>query len=222
MNVIIQVIYRTPKGTEAIFNSGEMRAKHALLLAEDLERTGRMKSITFIDSHENTWSLKELTRQMEEIQTEPHNITIYFDGGFDLKTRKAGLGCVVYYEQSGKSFRLRKNALVDELESNNEAEYASLHLAVLELENLGVHHLPVTFSGDSNVVINQLNEEWPSYEESLSRWADRIENKLTRLGIDAEFNLISRKNNQEADRLASQALKKIEILSTSEVNGENG
>lgn len=217
MNVEIEITYRTPKGSEATFHSEEMPAKQALLLAEDLEKTGRMKSITFIDRHGNTWSLKELTKQMAEIQTEPHNITVFFDGGFDLKTRKSGLGCVIYFEQNGKSYRLRKSAAVDELESNNEAEYASLHLAIMELENLGVHHLPVTFTGDSNVVINQMNDEWPVYEENLTRWADRIEEKVDRLGIDAEFNLISRKNNQEADRLASQGLKKIEVLSTVEI-----
>lgn len=137
--------------------------------------------------------MKELSRQMEEIQTEPHNITVYFDGGYDLKTRTSGLGCAIYYEQNEKAYRLRKNARVEELESNNEAEYAACHLALQELEYLDVHHLPVTITGDSLVVIMQLKGEWPCYEPQLSRWADRIDNLISRMGIDPEFNLVSRK-----------------------------
>lgn len=154
---------------------------------------------------------------MQEIQTEAHNVTVYFDGGFDRSAKKSGLGCVIYYDQNGKSFRLRKNALAAELDTNNEAEYAAFHLTVKELELLGVHHLPVTFVGDSQVVINQLNGEWPCYEAALSSWIDRIERQFQRLGIDPEYQLISRKKNGEADWLASQGLKEVEITSTREI-----
>ncbi|SET16895.1 ribonuclease HI [Oceanobacillus limi] len=217
MNVRMEITYRTPKGTETLFNTEEMRAKKALLLAEDLEKTGRLKHIVFIDSQDNAWSLKELRKQMEDIKTEPHDVTVYFDGGFDLKTKRSGLGCAIYYEQNGKSLRLRKNALVDELDTNNESEYAAFHLGVQEIELLGVHHLPVTFVGDSQVVINQLSGEWPVYEEELARWADRIEAKLRELGIHPEYQLVSRKKNREADHLASQALQEIEISSLIEL-----
>ncbi|GAB3058306.1 ribonuclease H family protein [Virgibacillus ainsalahensis] len=216
MNVRIELTYRTPKGTETTFSSDEMRAKKALLLVEDLEKTKRMKHVMFIDSHDNTWNLKELKKQMEEIRTEPHDVTVYFDGGFDLNTNKSGLGCVIYYKQNDKIFRLRKNALVEELETNNEAEFAAFHLGLQELEHLGVHHLPVMFHGDSQVVINQLKEDWPVYEEELSKWLDRIERKINQLGVDPEYELLSRKKNKEADQLASQALREIEIESTME------
>lgn len=217
MNVRIELSYITPKGTETSFSSEEMRTAKALLLAEDLEKTARAKEIMFVDKYENKWTLKEMKKQMEAIKTEPHEVTVYFDGGFDLITRNSGLGCVIYYEQNGKSWRQRKNALVEELETNNEAEYAALHLAVQELELMGVHHLTVTFTGDSQVVINQLKGEWPCYEAKLNHWADRIENDFDRLGIDPEYELVSRKNNQEADRLASQGLKGVDVTSTSEV-----
>jgi ribonuclease HI len=57
-------------------------------------------------------------------------------------------------------------------------------------------------------------------EEELSKWADRIERKLRQLGINPEYELISRKENREADKLASPALKEIEITSTSETKLE--
>ncbi|QKY70083.1 ribonuclease H family protein [Lentibacillus sp. CBA3610] len=217
MKFRIELTYTTPKGTETFFSSDEMPAAKALLLAEDLEKTGRARQLIFIDQYDSEWTVKELTKQMEAIQTEPHDVTVYFDGGFDRETKKSGLGCAVYYEQNGKSWRQRKNALVDELETNNEAEYAALHLAIQELEVLGVHHLTIAFAGDSQVVINQLKGDWPCYEAALNQWADRIEHDLERLGIEPEYEVISRKNNQEADRLASQALKGVEVTSTIEL-----
>lgn len=216
MNVIIEWVYRTPKGVETLFRSDEMEVAQALLVAEDLEKTGRAKSVKFVDRFDSSWTMKEMKSYLKGIETEPHNITVYFDGGFDLQTKAAGLGCVIYYEQSGKSYRLRRNASIEGLVSNNEAEYAALHLCLQELEMLGVHHLPVKFVGDSRVVINHMSEEWPVIEESLSSWADRIEVKMNVLGIAPEYELVSRKANTEADRLATQALNGIEVTATIE------
>jgi ribonuclease HI len=213
----IEFTYKTPKKTEAKFSSDELTAGQALLIIEDLEKTGRMKEVMFIDAMDQSWNVKELRKFLKEIETEPHDVTVYFDGGFDLETKRSGLGCVIYYQQNKKSFRLRKNALVDGLDTNNEAEYAAFHLALQELELLGVHHLPVTFIGDSQVVINQLKEEWPCYEEVLLKWLERIDQKLEQLGINPEYELVSRNKNKEADQLATQALKEIEIMANSEV-----
>ena len=217
MNILIEWIYKIPKGVETVFRSEEMPAAQALLFAEDLERTGRTKNITFIDRFDSTWTVKEMKGYLKGIETEPHNITVYFDGGFDRATSKSGLGCVIYYEQSGKSYRLRRNASYDELTSNNEAEYAALYLSIQELELLNVHHLPIRFIGDSQVVINQLGGDWPALENNLSRWADRIDEKLKDLGILPEYELVPRKLNSEADRLATQSLNGISITATREI-----
>src|SRR5699024_11029216 len=119
MNVKIVLTYQTVKGTEMTLYSDEMQAKKAIVLAEDLEKTGRIKSMFFSDRHENRWTLKQLKAYMEDIQTEAHNVTVYFDGGFHLNSKKSGLGCVVYYTKNEKLYRLRKNALVEELHTNN-------------------------------------------------------------------------------------------------------
>ncbi|MEO4054656.1 ribonuclease H family protein [Solibacillus sp. CAU 1738] len=219
MKIVIEWAYKTPKGAQAIFRSDEMSAAQALMIAEDLERTGRVKSMTLTDEYDSTWMIKELKKYLKEIETEPHDVVVYFDGGFDRATNQSGLGCVIYYVQNGKSYRLRRNAFTTGLVSNNEAEYAALNLSIVELESLNVHHLPVRFIGDSQVVINQMNGEWPAYEKELSTWADRIEKKLKKLGITPEYEHVSRKENAEADRLATQALNGIEITGLIEVNG---
>lgn len=194
-----------------------MPVEKALLLAEDLERTGRMKQVMFVDGRDSSWTLKEMKKYTKEIETEPHNITVFFDGGFDIGSKVSGLGCAIYYEQNGNSFRIRKNVRLTDLGTNNEAEYAALHLALKELEELGAHHIPVTFSGDSQVVINQLNGEWPCMEAVLNEWANRVEAKLNQLGITPTYDLIGRKKNREADHLATQALKEVEIYSKLEL-----
>jgi ribonuclease HI len=216
MKVIVEWTYKAPKGVETVFRSDEMEAAQAVRIAEDLERTGRMKNVKFVDQFDSTWTVKELKGYLKGIETEPHNITVYFDGGFDLTTKEAGLGCVIYYDQNGASYRLRRNASVEQLVSNNEAEYAALHFSLQELELLDVHDMSVRFIGDSRVVINHLSEEWPVIEQHLFNWANRIEAKLKELGIRPEYELVTRKANAEADRLATQALNGIEITATIE------
>ncbi len=220
MNVVIEWTYKGPKGLETVFRSDEVEAAQAILIAEDLDRTGRAKEVKFIDRFDSSWTVKEMKGYLKGIETEPHNITVYFDGGFDLATKAAGLGCVIYYEQNGKSYRLRRNAAVEELISNNEAEYAALHFCLQELELMNVHDLSVRIIGDSRVVINHLSEEWPVIEQDLFSWADRIDSKLKELGIRPEYKLVSRKSNAEADRLADQAMKGIEISATIEKTKE--
>ncbi|UTR13840.1 ribonuclease H family protein [Salipaludibacillus sp. LMS25] len=218
MNVTLEVTYITTKGMQTTFHSEDIEAQKAIVIAEDFQRTGRLKQVVFRDERDSQWTLKELKKFLEGIKTEPHQLTVYFDGGFDLETRLSGLGCVIYYEQNDVSYRVRKNATVTSLASNNEAEYAALNLALGELERLGAHHLPVTINGDSQVVINQLSGEWACTEEVLNRWADRIDDKLAKIGLTPDYHVIPRKANREADQLATQALDGQEISSLSEVN----
>jgi len=218
MDVMIQWTYKSIKKQEAVFTSDFLPAEKALILADDIEKTGRVKQLMFIDKHDVSWSKKELKKLLAELETEPHDIIVYFDGGFDQTSFAAGVGAAIYYKQNNKSFRLRANGRLEELESNNEAEYAALWFAVQKLEELGVHHLPVTFRGDSHVVVNQLAGEWPCYEDSLNAWLDRIEAKLTSMKITPILQPITRKANKEADKLASQALEGTFINSIFELN----
>lgn len=218
MNIKLEWRYRSPKGIETVFLSEEMTGAESVQLAEDIERTKRVKKLDFIDCFDDSiWTLKEIKAYLKSIETEPHDIVVYFDGGFNIEKKNAGIGCVIYYNQNGKSFRLRKNAQIDGLVSNNEAEYAALNLCVQELEYLEVKSMAVRFNGDSKIVVNGMSQEWPVIESELVRFADRIETKLDQMGIQPEYVLIPRRVNAEADRLATQALKGIEINGTTTV-----
>ncbi|WP_315905912.1 ribonuclease H family protein [Priestia koreensis] len=208
--------YQPPKGKSCSFTSEWLEANAALLLATDLERTGRVKELQFVDEQQQSWTLKEAKKLLKEVETEPHDIIAYFDGGYNKTEKLAGLGIVVYYKKNGKHFRIRQNELLQEITSNNEAEYAAFLHVVDQLELLGAHHLKVVFRGDSQVVLNQLSGEWPCFEDQFNRYLDRIEEKLQKLGISPVYEAISRKQNQEADQLATQALQGIDISSHAE------
>ncbi|MBS8264613.1 hypothetical protein DYI25_09205 [Mesobacillus boroniphilus] len=196
------------KGIEPIlFNSDFLDGEHALQAGEELEKSGKAGDISFIDEIGTSWTLKEMRKLLEEVEEEPHDLTVYFDGGFDNYSHKAGLGTIIYFKQGKKKYRLRANEVFDELETNNEAEYAALYFALTILEEMGVQNMTCDIKGDSQVVLKQLEGEWPCYEETLNRWLDRIENKIKELRLYPKYNPIGRKENKEADKLATQALQ---------------
>ncbi|MFD1738444.1 ribonuclease H family protein [Bacillus salitolerans] len=213
MNVYMEWTYKTTKNVEIVLTSDLVPAKQALIIANDFMKTGRTKELYFYDENDTKWSKKEFEKLLEEIVEEPHDIEVYFDGGYDVDSQKAGVGIVIYYSRNNQDFRIRSNNVLDQLDSNNEAEYAAFWEAVLQLEELGVQNISVHFKGDSQVVLNQLSGEWPCFEDEFTKWLDRIEEKIKNLGIKPKYSAISRKENKEADQLASQALQGIEVTS---------
>ncbi|WP_409288845.1 reverse transcriptase-like protein [Peribacillus sp. SCS-37] len=208
MKVIIHWSYKHPKRVDAVFHSEPIDAGQALYITEDLEKSGRLSSIEYEDEAGSTWTKKELRKLLAEVEDEPQDITVFFDGGFLKEEKLSGAGAVIYYTQNNKKWRVRSNKILEILESNNEAEYAALYYALQQLEELGVNNMPCTFIGDSQVVLNQLSGEWPCFEEGLNRWLDRIEHKMGELGIKPTYSLVGRKENGEADKLAGQALER--------------
>ncbi|ANF45446.1 MULTISPECIES: ribonuclease H family protein [Priestia] len=217
MNFQIEWHYKSSKQKQLIFASDFTDANEALMIVGDLEKTGRTKEIFLLDEQQQKWTVKEAKKLLQEVQTEPHDIVAYFDGGYEHDTLLAGLGVVIYFKQNNNSYRIRRNSRLQEIESNNEAEYAAFYYLIQVLEELGVHHIPVTFRGDSQVVLNQLAGEWPCFEEEFNRYLDRIEDKMQELGIRPVYEPISRKENEEADQLATQALQGIPIASRKQV-----
>ena len=76
-----------------------------------------------------------MKKLMVEIEEDPHEVMIYFDGGFKQDSYQAGLGAVIYFRQGKKKYRIRANEKIDEMETNNEAEYAALYYGLNLLMN---------------------------------------------------------------------------------------
>lgn len=222
MKYYVTWMYKHSKKPTCIFQSDYIGGEAALIIAEDLEKTGRAHEITFVDEKDLKWSKKELKKLLEEVKGEPQEVTVFFDGGFDREEKLAGIGVIVYYKQNNKYYRIRQNNLLEQLETNNESEYAAFYESLRLLEEIGVHHQTCTFKGDSQVVLNQLAGEWPCFDDVLNRWADRIEDKIKKMGINPIYDPISRKENKEADALATQALEGTNINSTIELSTKEG
>ncbi|MCM3730177.1 reverse transcriptase-like protein [Fictibacillus nanhaiensis] len=207
MNFSIEYMYKHPKSQLKIrFVSDPVSLNEALFTANDLEKTGRIFELTFIDSKGVTWNKKELLKLTEVKKEEPKEISVYFDGGFKSESGSSGQGVIIFFSQNGLKYRLKKNASFTNIESNNEAEYAALWIAAKELEELGVHYEQVVFHGDSKVVIEQMKGEWPCYESNLQNWGDKIETLFKKLQIEPVYEWIGRNENKEADHLVNQAL----------------
>lgn len=190
-----------------------MPVHEALLFYEDMLKTGRVQSIEMVDTYNTEWLPKELKKYIKEMETEPHNVSIHFDAGFDVATKQSGLGIVIHFEQNGAPYRMRQNALVHSLVSNNEAEYAALHYACTLLEELGIHAQDIEVFGDSQVVISQMAGDWPVYEEELANWASKIDAQMKKMKLTPNYVHVPRKQNGEAHKLATQALHGVNITS---------
>lgn len=196
------------KGKEEISVSSDwIDGEIAILLGEDIEMSGKSKELIYYDETGTSWTLKEMKKLLTEIEEEPHDIIVFFDGGYNNTNQQSGLGAVVYYKQGKKKFRIRANEVFHELESNNEAEYAAMYFAVGLLEELGIGRMTCEFKGDAQGVLKQIAGEWPCYEETLSNWLDKIEEKIEALRIHATFTPIPRNDNKEAHKLAAQSLE---------------
>ncbi|WP_059170890.1 reverse transcriptase-like protein [Bacillus sp. FJAT-27445] len=193
-------------GGKVRFYSDWLEGDQALSTAQELEKMGKANEISFEDEIGTDWTIKEMRKLLEVTEEEPNDVVVFFDGGFMKEKNEAGLGTVLFFRQGKKKFRVRANERIGEMETNNEAEYAALYFAVSLLEEFGIKNMPCEFRGDSQGVLKQLEGEWPCYEEVLNRWLDRIEKKLESNGIKPSFKVISRADNKEADKLATQAL----------------
>ena len=122
-----------------------------------------------------------------------------FDGAASPNPGPMGLG-VVLYDNSGNE--LDSVALFAGEGTNNLAEY----LALKEAVKLALKHnvKQALFSGDSNLVINQVTGHWNCHNETLKAVRDDIFELLS--SIDADFRWISRSKNKRADELSKEGL----------------
>ena len=217
MKVTLKCTYNKSKIPPVTFTSEEMDSQFALTIANDLESLGRWRDIKIIDELGAEWTKKQYQKLSEEIKGTPQNVSVYFDGSHQPGRTTAGAGIAIYYTLNNKQYRLRSNESFDYIEDNNEAEYCALLAAVQKLDELEIKHQKIMIKGDSQVVLKQLTGEWPCYEENLNRWLDRIEDQLKRLGLKFETMAIPRKENEEAHRLATQALAGTKIHSQLEL-----
>lgn len=129
-------------------------------------------------------------------------LIIYTDGGARGNPGPAGLGVVIYDENRRPVAELSRFLGVA---TNNQAEYQAVIDALHKAKELGGTELD--FFLDSELVVKQLNREYKVKNKDLAPLFLLVHN------LSLNFNRITythvfREQNQEADRLANEAMDK--------------
>lgn len=123
----------------------------------------------------------------------------WFDGAAEPNPGRMGIGAILV-NPNGETFEISENKGTG---TNNQAEY----LAVIALLDLAIEHkVPdLLIYGDSQLVINQLNNEWGVKSENL--WSlYQTAAKLIKDSPNVQLKWIQREANGLADALSKKAL----------------
>ncbi len=134
-------------------------------------------------------------------------IIIYTDGGSRGNPGHSGIG-VVFCNEKEQQVKSYGEYLGDNL-TNNEAEYNAVIFALKKFKALFGKKLAesseIEVRADSELLVKQLNGQYKILEQKiqtlfLAVWNLKLDFKKVK------FKLISRENNEEADRLVNEAL----------------
>ncbi|QPC46642.1 reverse transcriptase-like protein [Mangrovibacillus cuniculi] len=199
------------------FFSDWCELEEAAAVIKKIEAMGGWHSLQIEDELEQTWTPKQFKKWLSKADDLIRDLEMYVDGGYEEGQKLAGIGVVLYFRKGSQLTRIRTNVGLEQIQNNNEAEAYAFYRGVTLLEEEGIQHVPLTLYSDSQTIIQQLNGEWPSYDDSVNRWLDEVDILREKLKIKAKFVHIERKKNKEAHNLATQALKGIVVHAEKEV-----
>ncbi|MFA6995331.1 MAG: ribonuclease HI family protein [Patescibacteria group bacterium] len=129
-----------------------------------------------------------------------NKLIIYTDGGARGNPGPAGIGAVLYNEHKKVIAEISEFLGVA---TNNQAEYRALIAAFKKATELGATELDCYL--DSELVVKQLRHEYKVKNKDLAPLFLTIYN-LSLAYKKITYTHIPRENNQEADRLANEAM----------------
>lgn len=127
-------------------------------------------------------------------------LIIYTDGGARGNPGPAGLGIAIYNEAREKVAELSRFLGVA---TNNQAEYRAVIVALEKARAMGADELE--FYLDSELVVKQLNREYKVKNKDLAPLFLMIHN-LSLSFRKITYTHVFREQNEEADRLANEAM----------------
>ena len=130
-------------------------------------------------------------------------LEIFTDGACSGNPGPAGIGVVI--SQNGQVIK-RISKFIGEA-TNNLAEYTALIYALQEALVLKASEIKV--STDSELLYHQIKGRYKIKNEKLKNLFDQVQH-LSRGFKRIDFERVPREENQEADRLATQAVKKVQ------------
>ncbi|MCO5608679.1 hypothetical protein L7F22_062893 [Adiantum nelumboides] len=182
-----------------------------LMRIQEFEYTMQVEnSIASLLTHrcyENKLKVKSTMVKVEEKVSklsEAHSL--YFDGAYKRKEDKAAMGVVIYDEEGRKVFG--KGLMLENVHSNNEAEYVALSSGLEWRLNLGIKLLNAFV--DALLLVKQVHGTWACRNQGLVVQLRRVKEPLKRFEV-AHMLHVPRKDNQEADALTSEQLQEVTV-----------
>ena len=126
---------------------------------------------------------------------------IFIDGASSGNPGPAGVG-VVIKDNQGKT--LHTLSLFIGEATNNIAEYLSLIFALHEARVLGLRNIEIY--SDSQLVVSQMKEKYKTRDRIL-KVLQEIVKHLSAKFEEISYNYIYRRDNREADQLATRAIR---------------
>lgn len=126
--------------------------------------------------------------------------TLQFDGCCKPNPGEIGIGVIVFDEDNKRIIQISEKGGFG---TNNQAEYKAIIRGLEELSKMYSGDLQV--QGDSQLIINQLREEWKVKKQDLIPLYNRVK-ELERKFNKLDYEWIKRNENKEADLLSAKAL----------------
>jgi len=213
--------------SKAVFKSfkNEEEARDFLQVQTDrgapVENKANAKSTAHLDNTTVSSAPPDepIPRKRQRIDPSTMSIKINFDGGARGNPGIAGAGAVVVCNLSPSySKTIHYRYYLGEKSTNNEAEYqgliTALQVAHAQLKHLSFPSYHMVVQGDSNLIIQQLNDAYKVKSEKLIplfQQVKALQNSLkpsstTTSVADIIFEHVYREYNGKADELANQAM----------------
>ncbi len=136
-----------------------------------------------------------------------NKLTLYTDGGSRNNPGPAGAGAVVYDE---KGHLLAEVSVYLGEKTNNWAEYEAIILGLKEVKKLvpisNRKDLKLEVRMDSELIQKQLTNKYQIKEKTLFPQFIKVHNMCVKDFPNISFTHVRREDNQEADRLANEAM----------------
>jgi ribonuclease HI len=124
---------------------------------------------------------------------------LFFDGGARGNPGEAA-GAAVLIMPNGKKYCVSQYL---DFATNNEAEYLGLILGLKKANELGIEALEI--KGDSNLIINQVNQKWKVKSPNLKNLYQEACDLLQEFH-QVSVNWIPREQNKLADQAVNQCI----------------
>lgn len=130
---------------------------------------------------------------------------MYFDGACQPKNPGgvASWGIVIVNPEDGRILHKEHGIVVDSTPTtNNLAEYSGCLMGVIKAKDLGVSRILIR--GDSQLVINQIQDLWNCNSDTLRKYKEEIQGVLKNFE-NVVYQWIPREKNSVADSLTNEA-----------------